>query len=66
MQIAKAYPIAEKGEFFRYLQRFIEKYSRPKRRYRRIRLDWGGENRLDKFHIFYTDREINVKVTAIE
>jgi len=26
-QIAKAYPIAKKSEFFRYFQRFIEKYS---------------------------------------
>ena len=66
IQIAEAYPITERSEFFRCFQRFIEKYSRPERRCRRVRLDWGGENRLDEFHIFCADRGIDVEVTATE
>jgi hypothetical protein len=65
-QIAEAYPIARKSEFFRCFQRFIEKYSRPERRCRRVRLDWGGENRLDEFCIFCADRGIDIEVTATE
>jgi hypothetical protein len=45
-QIAEAYPIASKSEFFTYFRRFLLKWETTERRCRRVRLDWGGENRI--------------------
>jgi len=65
-KIVEAYPISERSEFFACFRRFLEKYERPERRCHRVRLDWGGENRLTEFHDYCKDRGIAVEVTAVE
>jgi hypothetical protein len=65
-KIAEAYPIPNRSDFFTCFRNFLEKYERPERRCYRIRLDWGGENRLEEFHYFCRERGIEVEPSTVE
>ena len=63
-QIAEAYPIEYKDEFFDKFRQFMNRYERPERHIRRVRLDFSGENQSQVFVDYCTDKGIMIEFRA--